>query len=340
MKRHPKSTRLARFRPNLPPTLTSTPSNPLAMSVYEARCEISLTSIVTPIRLQVSEGSSCLGLIGMGGYKNRSPTLNYFLLDKEGEGTYFPEEHFFEVGLAGIARGIAVDESRRLIFVGDDDRVKSYAWGAPDGTYYKKPLPTHTLDSDRFSGPIVTLPNGTIVRAGKGSAGVWEFSGLDTHGDNGGKTIGQEMDIDDLDSWRDDPDDIELSTGSAPISRIEFIDQPSLKPSIWKSLIAAPSTVLCAEFARESNNYDCIALDLETGKTKLHYLGHGATVADFSVSAGDPQVFLTASHDGYVRLFDVRLPLPALTFDACGQVEFCDTAALAHPNGIPSKYLH
>lgn len=67
------------------------------------------------------------------------------------------------------------------------------------------------------------------------------------------------------------------------------------------------------------------------------YLGHGATVSDFSVSSGDPQVFLTACHDGFARMFDVRRSLPVLTFDACGQSEFCDTAALAHVDGIPSK---
>lgn len=72
--------------------------------------------------------------------------------------------------------------------------------GNLDGTHYKKPLPTHTLDSNPFSGPIAVLPSGTLVRAGKGRASVWNISGLETHGESGEEIIGEELDFEDLDS--------------------------------------------------------------------------------------------------------------------------------------------
>jgi WD40 repeat protein len=230
---------------------------------------------------------------------------------------------------------MVLDESRRLIFVGDKDRVKSYAWGAADGTYYDELLPTHTLDSQGSGGPMVILPNGTIVRAGQGRAVVWQINELETHGDDGEEIVGIEIDIED--TWRDDPEEIELSSGSTPTSHIQFVDHPSLAPSIWQPLISAPSTVLSTEFSQMSKSYGCISIDLETGRTTARYLGHGAGISDLSVSAGDPQVFLTACGDGYARMFDTRQPLPVLTLDACGKDAFCEAVVLAHPDGIPSE---
>ncbi|CAE6413050.1 unnamed protein product [Rhizoctonia solani] len=132
---------------------------------------------------------------------------------------------------------------------------------------------------------------------------------LPTHGPYGDKTIGKL--IKDLDTIREDPDEIEPSTGSAPTSRIKFLDQPNLKPSLWQPLLTTPSTVVCVESARDKGKYRCIGIDLEAGKSTSYYLGHGADVSEFSVSPTDPQLFLTACNDGFAP------------------------AALAHPDGIP-----
>jgi hypothetical protein len=335
MKRHPKSTPLARFRPELP-TLTPIPANHFAMSVYDARCEVSSVRIIPPIRLQLSGGSSCLAMIGACGHKDRAPGLEYFLLDKKDDkNTGFMVNRFVKVGLEDVARHMAVDESRQLIFVGDDNRVKSYAWGIPGSKYHKNPLPTHTFKSAGARGPITILPNGAIIRAGNGSADVWDIHGLDTHGKSGHKRIGKKVNVED--TWRDEDEEIEPSSGTPPSSQIKFVDQPTLAPYISQPLIQSPSAVLYAEFARESGNCGCTTIDLEHGgKTVARYLGHGATVTHFSVSADDPRMFLTACDDGFARLFDVRRCLPVLTFDACGQTEFCKAAVLGHPGGIPS----
>ncbi|KAG9077498.1 hypothetical protein FRC06_008878, partial [Ceratobasidium sp. 370] len=217
MKRHPKSSPLARPRPKLP-ALTPTAANPVAMTVYDARCEIQSEHISSPIKLRLSSGNLCLALNAAGGWKGRSPALYYRLLDgSEAAARY----HVVEPGLADVASHIALDETRRLIFVGDGERVKSYAWAAPNGMSYEgKPLPTHTLNCRRIGGPIAVLPNDTIVRAGSGRAAVWNISGLKTHGKDGKRLIGgEDEDILD-DTMRDDSDNIEVSAGSSPNSYI------------------------------------------------------------------------------------------------------------------------
>jgi WD40 repeat protein len=335
--RHPKSSRLVRFRPGLP-ALTPTSTNPLAMSVYDARCEVSSLRITTPIKFRMSQGSSVLALNSMNGFKNRSPGLWYFLLESEKEPLGFLDGRFLEPGLCGIAYDMAIDESRHLIFVGDEDRVKSYEWMSPSGECYDNgPFPVHTLNSGRTNGPLTVLPNGTIIRAGRGSAAVWNIDGLQTHGENGDDRIGKKINVEN--TSRDELDEIEPSSGSLPNSHIEFVDQQNLAPGIWQPLTSSPTTMICSMSSKGMPDFSCVVLDLETGKTLSRYLGHGGNINDFSVSATDPQVFLSACDDGFARLFDLRHPLPVLTFDACNRKERCKAAALAHPDGIPSEYF-
>ncbi|CAE6407089.1 unnamed protein product [Rhizoctonia solani] len=331
-KRHPKSTDLARFRPDLP-VLTPILDNPIAASVLDARCDISSSRCAAPIRFLMNSGNKCLALTGMGGFKNRSPALQYLFLDQPlAPSTGSLDLRWYEPGLSGVAFHGAIDESRRLIFVGDDDRIKSYEWGSPEDIY-KEPLPVHTLRTQSSRGPMTILPNGLLVRAGKGGASVFDTNTLPTHGPDGTDTIGELMDTANLDITRDD--EIEPSSGSAATSHIKFLDQPNLKPNVWQPLPTTPSTVLCAEYAREAGKYSCVGIDLETGRSTAYYLGHGADVSAFSVSSDSPQLFMTACNDGFARLFDLRRPLPVVTLDSTGQSEFCESVALAHPDGIP-----
>lgn len=335
MNRHPKSSRMARFRVNLP-SLSASLADPVATAVYDARCEVSSTHTVSPIGIQVSDGGSFLAMIGACGWKNRTPGLNYYFLDKDDNPeTSFPDHHLLEVGLANVASHMLLDERRRLIFIADGERVKSYTWGGPNGSYRDEVLPVHTLNSRRSSGPMTIFPNGTIVRAGIGDANVWRVSELETHGGNGKRVIGRK--IAEFDSWRDDPEEIELSSGSFPNSKIQFVDRPTFRPGIWRHLVATPPTMICTEPFRTAKSYGCVSIDLETGKMPARYLGHGASIADFAVSSGDPQVFVTACSDGYARMYDARKPLPVLTLDACGGAAFCEAVAFAHPDGIPSE---
>ncbi|KAG8724864.1 hypothetical protein FRC09_013032 [Ceratobasidium sp. 395] len=334
MKRHPKSSLLARPRPDLP-SLTPTAANPVAMSVYDARCETKSRLTFTPIKLRLSQGNMCLALNGSGGWKNRSPALCYFLLDELEAHASLQDNHFLEPGLVDVAHHMALDESRQLIFVGDNDRVKSYAWATPDGENYgDEPLPTHTLDCpNRVTGPIAILPNGTVVRAGRGQVAVWDIDSLETHGEDGEEIIGKRDERIRENTSRDDPEELETSTGSPVGSYIKFAAHPDLTFAGWELLPQTSSTMLC-----HSAGSECFTIDLEHGGTvNAHYLGHGGTITDFSLSGGDPQIFLTACTDGFVRMFDRRTPLPVLTIEACSG-EPCYAVALAHPDGIPTVF--
>ncbi|QRV83116.1 hypothetical protein RhiJN_11132 [Ceratobasidium sp. AG-Ba] len=335
VKLHPKSSKLARFRPNLP-TLTPTAANPIAMRVYDARCEVMSTpTSVVPIDMIISRDNACLALLAAGGYKNRSPALEYYLLDGSENHDSIENDHSIEPGLAEVAHHVAIHENRRLILIGDEYRVKSYAWAGPDGNQYKdEPLPVHTLASGNADGPINVLPNGNIIRAGRGQVAVWNMEELPTHGADGTDAIGEENEDVLEDTWRDDPDEIETSSGSIPNSHIKFTTHPDLKVDGWMPLVQPPATMLCY-----SDPNDCFTLDLEhEGKIVARYLGHGGIVNDLSTSSAEPQIFLTAGSDGFARLYDLRTPLPVLTFDACGELESCDAAVLAYPDGIPTVF--
>ncbi|KAH7332730.1 hypothetical protein B0J17DRAFT_619513 [Rhizoctonia solani] len=327
MKRHSKSTLLARFRPDLP-TLTATRSTPVAASIYDARCEVTSIGSISPIKVRVSGRNSCMAMIGACGYKNRAPGLNFCLPD-DSLGV-----RFLDPGLSSVATQIAMDEDLQMIFIGDRDRVKSFAWGDDEGLYHHL-SPVHTLDSTCSDGPIAALPNGRVVRAGVGGVASWVINELETHRFEG-EIIGDELDPGQ--TSRDDPSEIELSSGSSRSSFIRFTDHPNLTPTVWEPLPTNPSTLLCAEHF-DLIKYGCVSVDIEYGgKTAARYLGHGGAVSDFSVSATDSRVFLTACHDGYARLFDVRQPLPVITLDACGADAFCEAVVLAHPDGIPTVF--
>ncbi|QRV97267.1 WD repeat protein [Ceratobasidium sp. AG-Ba] len=334
MKRHPKSSLIARFQPNLP-ALTPTVADTSAISVYEARCEAQSNRIFEPIKLRVSKSNICLALIGATGYKSRAPGLSYYLLNETEPSTDFHKERFLKPGLGDVARHMIIEEGRRLIFVGDDSRVKSYAWTSTGGGIYERePHPTHMLQSRNYKGPMTVLPNGTVIRAGHDKAAVWNIDELRTHGENGRKTIGRkDKNIIEC-SDRGSDDEIEISTGTSPKSEIALAKNLNLSAARWEPLVQSPSMMICYP-----DSYECFSLDLEHGgKISNRYLGHGGKVTDVSVSQAEPQMFLTACTDGFVRLFDLRAPLPVVTFDACGQGEFCYAAVLVHPDGIPTVF--
>ncbi|KAG8756521.1 hypothetical protein FRC11_005256, partial [Ceratobasidium sp. 423] len=335
--RHPQSSRLSRFRLALPPT-SATRADHLAMSIFDARCEISSESVVEPADLAIANDGSVLAMIGMFGYKHRDPGLEYFFLERpDNERSKFPEEHFTDLGLASVPTHLTIDDTRRLIFAADDYRIKSYSWGTLNGGIREELHRTHTLDSAASDGPIAVLSNGAIIRAGQGGADSWAINELPTHGATGMRIVGGDIEHDSL---RDEPEKIERSSGSLPSMRIQFIDEPLMAPNVWQPLVGAPSTFVCAEWVRKPRHYSCVTIDLETGQTRARYLGHGAHVTSVSTSAGDPQVFLTACNDGYARLYDTRQSLPVLTLDACGAAASagCEAALLVHPDGIPAVF--
>ncbi|KAF7358863.1 WD40 repeat-like protein [Mycena sanguinolenta] len=244
--------------------------------------------------------------------------LTYFLLDDNNDardGSEFPlVERQAEVGLAGIAFTSAIDESRKLMFVADDSRAKSYAWADNNGAIYDEGFPVHTLQTDDHEGPLHVLSPGRIIRAGKGSIGVWNLDELKTHGPDGTKRVGRKIDT--SDTWRDEDDEIEASSGSKPTGTISLAD-PQLAPARWHAHPSAPANMFTG------------------GKTVSCYLGHGGDINTFSTSSGDPNIFLTAASDGHARLFDHRMTLPVLSLQAGTGDEDVAGIALVHPDGVP-----
>jgi WD40 repeat protein len=272
----------------------------------------------------------------MTGYKNRSPALWYSFPE---DTVTFPDVHPVKLGLSDIAYWTTTDEERKLMFAADRERIKSYAWGPPSGNNYRAGLPTHTLDTDNYEGPLAVLSGGRLVRAGKGSVGVWNLDTLPTHGAKGKTRVGKKMSVED--TWRDDPESIETSYGSPPDTTIA-LELSNLSAAAWHPHPSHAGNMICAFDPRKSTPscYSCISVDLEHGgKTVVKYLGHGAGVNEITTSPGDPNRFVTASDDGFARLFDVRLSLPVLTLRAAHPSGGCPAVVMVHPQGIPSAYF-
>jgi len=333
MKPHPLTTRLTRFRGNV--TTSATSDQPLANVIYQARCEITSNQIPSPIALTISANGTVLVANGMGGYKNRTPALwHHFLEDTDG----LPDGHHVETGLSDIAYWIATDEERKLMFTADRDRIKSYAWGSPSENDRHSAVPTHTMDTGSYTGPLAVLSGGRLVRAGKGSVAVWNLDTLPTHGAKGKTRIGKKFSVED--SWRDDAEFIEISGGN-PADATIALENRNLSSVVWHPHPSVAGNMIIASEPRESSSYSCISIDLEHGgKTVVKYLGHGGGVNGIATSPGDPSLFVSASDDGFARLFDVRRPLPVLTLEAGHPSGGCPAVVMTYPDGIPSAYLY
>ncbi|KAF8634682.1 hypothetical protein AX15_000783 [Amanita polypyramis BW_CC] len=327
-KPYAKSTPLARFRGNSL-SWTDNGTLPLATAVMEARAEIWSDDIPRPGRLVLSSDGQCLALPFSAGWKEREPFLCYYI---PSEGPDFPS-YIRKVGLTALACHITTDASRKLIFIADNDRIKSFAWGSTsNGEMLDEAFPIHTMASGRRNGPLAVLSNGRLARGGQGSIAIWAVDSLPTHGTNGDKRIGKKISIED--SWIDEPEEhIERSWGSAPTGEIKLADA-TFEPGEWLAHPSAPEVMLCSSADQEK--YNCYAIDLEHGgATAARYIGHGGEIEDLSTSSGDPNIFATAALDGYARLFDVRQPLPVFTFDSGNSSQYCPAVALAHPDGHP-----
>jgi WD40 repeat protein len=342
MKPHPLTSRLARFKGDV--AVSASSDEPLANTIYEARCEITSTDIALPIGVQLSSCGTVLLLHGMGGWKNRAPVLRYFFPDDSTD--ILLDQHKTRSGLSDIAYWTTTDEERRLIFAADTSRIKSYAWGPTSGPNYNRALPTHTMNTGKYEGPLFVLSGGRLIRAGQGAVGVWNLDGLPTHGDKGKTLIGGQFDAED--SWRDDHESIESSSGSPADTDIKLEDA-SLYPNVWAAHPAKKGVMICGADPSKTNRYSTVAVDLEGGgKSVGKYIGHGAELSagGIAISAspeGDKNMFVTACMDGLARLYDVRHPLPVLSMDSGRRSEGCPAAVLIHPDGIPSAltiHLH
>ncbi|KZT73079.1 hypothetical protein DAEQUDRAFT_762436 [Daedalea quercina L-15889] len=313
---HAKSICLSRFRQRL--TTSATDATPLAQAVYQARCEITDDRIPVPSKMLISSGQSCLAVIGAGGWKNRDPMLQCYLL---GHDNPLDQRMCFSPGLSEVAYTLATDEDRKLVFAADSDRVKSYSAhpGLP-GVLWGPVRPSRRADYPR---------------------GAWQGARVEyrlpQHGPRGKRIDKGKYNTENSMRDNDDGEEIEASTGNTPFTVIEFADA-TLNPAVWHRH-APTGNMLCGTNGRRSGVYVCVSVDLENGgRYAARYLGHGRDVEDISTSEGDPNAFATAGSGGYARLYDLRQPLPVVTFDQGHQLEYCPAAVLVHPDGVPTLF--
>lgn len=327
---HAKSTRLSRFRPDVRTSVG--PDMPLATVIYQARCEIADEPSCLPINMAISSGGSCTAITSAGGWKNRDPVVQFFLLDEADNDGLMPEGRTFDPRLSDVARHVVLEENRKLIFVADDHRVKSFSWNTSDRT---TPQAVHTLWSEMHTGPLALLPQDRIARAGNGEAFVWNINDLETHGSSKRRIGKGKFNVEDA-SRENEDGEIELSTGSRPHHTVKFAEK-DFAPCSWHLHMPTNRLIASHGSTMQDPRYGCIAIDLEDGgKTAARYLGHGGQVEGLSTSTGDPNLFATAASDGFARLYDVRHPLPVLTFDTGALSEFCADVVFVHPDGLPS----
>ncbi|KAJ7485101.1 hypothetical protein B0H11DRAFT_2018117 [Mycena galericulata] len=318
---HDLSTPLSRFNWDFPG-----PSHPslLANAVIQARCAIS--SEVSALPTAIAKSENCLMFTSLTGWKSRDPVLTYYLLDETDEFDFpLTARHApfgLDEGYEDEFTAVGVDEVNKLLIAGDGSRAKTFAWGdRKSGEIYNRGRPTHTLSTPYHPGPISVFAPGRILRAGRGSIAFWNLDELETHGPEGNLIIGERYPY-----YHEEP-----STGSTPTTIIQLTD-PNFFPFTWHIHPNLPGNMLCASDA-ERPSPDFISVDLDTAKAAARYLGHYRRIMAFSTSDTDPQVFLTAAADGYVRLYDTRTPLPTLSLHA----DRCQ-AVLVHPDGIPMVF--
>ncbi|TCD63390.1 hypothetical protein EIP91_005598 [Steccherinum ochraceum] len=319
------SSPIARFRKRPAGQANTLPApSPLAQAILHARLSASSTRSVSPIELCLPRGSSCLTLMGAGGYKNRDPVLSFFDLNEEDD--EFCKEICTSPGLAGVATHLVVDSERKLAYVADDDRVKSYKYDVK--VSFDAVLAKHTLASNNM-GPLLLVENGSkILRGGKRGVELWNVDTLPDHGPDGKKKVGKgKFSIED--SWRDEPEDIEKSNGTSAHSTTPLHDD-AVQPSVWIQLSGGQLVMA------PKDRYSCWIADLESGlRPTTRFLGHGGYITQFSTSPDDHNQFLTACNDGVARLFDIREPLPRVSFDCGSSDEFLQSALYIHVDGLP-----
>jgi hypothetical protein len=287
---HTSTSLLSRFS-NVPELPSNAPYPLIAFS--QARCEIRAIQTPSPIQLLLKDG--VMALIGCGGWKLRDPTLSIY--KTEGGNAELGGSVHIDVGLQDIAHRAQLDPERRLVYVSDNHRVKSYRWEFNEDRYKNQSTPVHTFDSERLGGDMLLRNNGAqLLCFGKAGMGIWNVDEASTHGADGAGILGEENDPENLDSLRDnDGDEIELSSGAPAMSTstaeaLKNIELCKEHPSVANQI-----------FAVYDKTYPPALVDIEAQERVLRYVGHGGTIDSVATNRHDPHGFVTAASDGGVR---------------------------------------
>ncbi|KAF7318355.1 WD40 repeat-containing protein [Mycena chlorophos] len=303
----PHTSPLAKFnhtRPVLPAD-----ASPELTAFAEGRCEIVSDDIPPAIAIFVTKTNpSVVAVIGRGGARDCDPNLCIqrvapFPNAKPGWsfGTDWPR-----VGLANVATELCVDDhesERRLVWVADDRRAKSYRWSISDkGDVQSHPV--HTLRTKGFDNALFLSHDGSrIMRSGRSGMAVWDVDALKTHGQGGYEIVGKERLAEAHHTSRDVYENVELSGGAMPSRLVEH--ESFAKITVAKAHPAGGSQIL-AGYATGG----VAGLDLQTQQVGTTFHQRGQKINTIATSASDPNAFVTASGDGVVRLYDARESTP------------------------------
>ncbi|KIK52747.1 hypothetical protein GYMLUDRAFT_1028494 [Collybiopsis luxurians FD-317 M1] len=321
-KPHSHTSPIARFRTENP--IPSIPTSaPVAQAVLHGWCSLMSDSINSPIHHHTVPNSDTLIFAGGGCWKNREP-------QRLGD---FPDKVTIENGLLDIAYNIALDSSRRLIYIVDNRRIKSFVYQNDKDKYL------YSQCTSGCSGPLAVIDNGArILHASKGGVDVWNTDALPTHCPDGTKQIVKGK-IGIEDTWRDDIDEVKTSTGAPRDMSINFADA-TLKVGNWHipSQWSTRGTLKALCFPTNTQP-SVLQMDFENGgRAAARYLGHAGEIFTITSSPDDTNTFLTTSGDGIVHLFDVREPLPNVSFGVGNQSEHVFTALYIRVEGIQSYF--
>ncbi|KAI0030622.1 hypothetical protein K488DRAFT_53845 [Vararia minispora EC-137] len=306
----PHTTPLARFATTR--RQFSGNASPNLVAFAEARCEI--LSYCMPIPISMGIADDIVAVLGASGWKQREPTLLIQRLNRPPDENKRFESTYPEVGLQEVATGLRLDGGRKLVYVADGHRVKSYTWTSSSGNDdggddADNVLPVHTLDSFRFEHAMILHNSGAkLMRSGSKGMAIWDIDTLPTHGPDGTRIVGEKI-RGEIDTSRDNDEDIERSRGAPPTQTIAVdvlanITLAEHHPSHSAQILAL-----------KRDRYDLASIDLETQQIAMRYLGHQAVPNCIALNNVDQDSFVTAASDGGVRLYDVRQPTPQFAID-------------------------
>lgn len=337
------TTPLARFRTRRPFILSD--AHPDHRAFAEARCEVIHDNV--PVVMNMALSGSVLAVQGAGGWKNRASALHLYDVSA---GKNLKNRLPIDLTLPGIAQELQLDSSRKLVYVADEWRVKTYRWDfdlEDNGLKRKRNregLPVHTLNSVGYTGPMVLKENGLkVVRAGRQGLAVWHIDILATHGEEGTDIIGSSDETYREADWQGDSfgdgKNTETSKGSAPKHRLTcpvFSGVGTLvgNPRESKEMIVGYGP---GNGMDELPKYGAVSVDSETKQATIRHVGHGGHVICMRTndSEADPSTFMTAATDGVVRLYDVRAPAPVLAVYNAREV--IGSALYEHVGGHPCE---
>ncbi|KAF7323596.1 WD40 repeat-containing protein [Mycena kentingensis (nom. inval.)] len=292
------TTPFARFSSARPPQRQYTSGPPQLRAFAEARCELAGDEHCPPLAMHSAGGLVALSLDYWS-----SPALEFEHISPIPSATW---NRFGKVSLrmghTGDITHLRVDPGRKLLYSASDGRVKSVYWTF-DGDNGKT-RPVHTLDSGGYGDAMFLRENGTLLmRSGRKGLAVWDMEAVETHGEDGKRPIGEQMDPEYLEVA--DDVEVELSHGSKPTLSVT-------NPAVANMVVVndhpgRTSEVLAVHRTDKDSQYGVAAVDLGTQQVSMRFLGHSADVNSVASNASS---FVTAANDGGVRLYDTRLPTP------------------------------